>query len=74
MSSTPRKPVENEKNAIGKVQKLREELEEANAQLEKAQRELAELEGQRDSASDFKKHIDTIRRVLQEAERDAANG
>ena len=38
------------------------------------QRELAELEGQRDSASDFKKHIDTIRRVLQEAERDAANG
>ena len=31
--------LENEKNAIGKVQKLREELEEANAQLEKAQRE-----------------------------------
>ena len=30
---------ENEKNAIGKVQKLREELEEANARLEKAQRE-----------------------------------
>ena len=30
---------ENEKNAIGKVQKLSEELEEANAQLEKAQRE-----------------------------------
>ena len=30
---------ENEKNAIGKVQKLREELEQANAQLEKAQRE-----------------------------------
>ncbi len=30
---------DNEKNAIGKVQKLREELEEANAQLEKAQRE-----------------------------------
>jgi len=30
---------ENEKNAIGKVQKLREELEDANAQLEKAQRE-----------------------------------
>ena len=30
---------ENEKNAIGKVQKLREELEEANAALEKAQRE-----------------------------------
>ena len=30
---------ENEKNAIGKVQKLREELEEANAELEKAQRQ-----------------------------------
>ncbi len=30
---------ENEKNAIGKVQKLREELEAANADLEKAQRE-----------------------------------
>ncbi len=30
---------ENEKNAIGKVQKLREELEAANAELEKAQRE-----------------------------------
>lgn len=30
---------ENEKNAINKVQKLREELEAANAELEKAQRE-----------------------------------
>ena len=30
---------ENEKNAIGKVQQLREQLEQANAQLEKAQRE-----------------------------------
>ena len=30
---------ENEKNAIGKVQKLREDLEAANAHLEKAQRE-----------------------------------
>ncbi len=30
---------ENEKNAIGKVQKLREDLETANAELEKAQRE-----------------------------------
>ncbi len=30
---------ENEKNAIGKVQKLREDLESANAELEKAQRE-----------------------------------
>ncbi len=30
---------DNEKNSIGKVQKIREELEQANAQLEKAQRE-----------------------------------
>ncbi len=30
---------ENEKNSIGRVQKLREELESANAELEKAQRE-----------------------------------
>ena len=30
---------ENEKNSIGRVQKLREELESANARLEKAQRE-----------------------------------
>jgi len=30
---------DNEKNAIGKVQKLREELEQANAKLEQAQRE-----------------------------------
>ncbi|MBR2934945.1 MAG: AAA family ATPase, partial [Oscillospiraceae bacterium] len=30
---------DNEKNAIGKVQRLREELEQANAQLEQAQRE-----------------------------------
>ncbi|MCI9187457.1 MAG: ATP-dependent chaperone ClpB [Oscillospiraceae bacterium] len=30
---------DNEKNAIGKVQKLREELEQANARLEQAQRE-----------------------------------
>ena len=30
---------DNEKNAIGKVQKLREDLEAANADLEKAQRE-----------------------------------
>ena len=30
---------ENEKNAIGRVQKLREDLEQANADLEKAQRE-----------------------------------
>nr|WP_325257399.1 recombinase family protein [uncultured Oscillibacter sp.] len=39
-----------------------------------ARQELQELTRQRDSAADFKKHIDTIRRVLREAERDAAQG
>ena len=43
-------------------------------EIEAAQKELMELTQQRDSAADFKKHIDTIRRVLREAERDAANG
>ena len=43
-------------------------------ELEQARQELMELEQQRDSAADFKKHIDTIRRVLREAERDAAQG
>ena len=38
---------ENEKNAIGKVQKLREELEQANAELEKAQREYDLEQGRR---------------------------
>ena len=43
-------------------------------ELEQARQELMELEQQRDSAADFKRHIDTIRQVLQEAERDAAQG
>lgn len=43
-------------------------------EIETAQRELMELSVQRDSAADFKKHLDTIRRVLREAERDAAQG
>ena len=43
-------------------------------EIEVAQKELIELTQQRDSASDYKKHIDTIRRVLREAERDAAEG
>ena len=41
---------------------------------EEARKELMELTAQRDSAKDFKEHIDTIRRVLREAERDAAEG
>ena len=43
-------------------------------EMEQAKSQLIELTQQRDSAADFKKHIDTIRRVLQEAEQDAANG
>ncbi|WP_308542388.1 recombinase family protein [uncultured Oscillibacter sp.] len=42
-------------------------------ELEHTQQELAELTAQRDSAADFKKHIDAIRRVLREAQHDAAN-
>ena len=61
---------ENEKNAIGKVQKLREELEAANAALEKAQREYdlnraAELQYGR---------IPELRRQLEDEERIASAG
>ena len=45
-----------------------------SAEIEQAQETLRELCEQRDSASDFKKHMDTIRQVLQAAERDAACG
>ena len=44
------------------------------AEIEEAKAELADLIQQRDSAADFKKHMDTIRRVLKEAAADAANG
>lgn len=43
-------------------------------ELEDARQTLMELSAQRDSAADFKKHIDAIRRVLHEAKRDAAGG
>ncbi len=43
-------------------------------ELEQAQAELTQLTDQRDSASDFKKQIDTVRRCIREAEADAANG
>ena len=43
-------------------------------EIEQARVKLIDLTQQRDSAAEFKKHIDTFRRVLQEAERDAANG
>ena len=44
------------------------------AEIEQAQEELRALCEQRDSASDFKKHMDTIHNVLHAAERDAACG
>ena len=43
-------------------------------ELETARGELMELTAQRDSAKDFKEHIDTIRRVLGEAGGDGARG
>ena len=60
---------ENEKNAIGKVQKLREELEQANAQLEKAQREY-DLEK---AAQLQYGTIPSLQKQLQEEEAIAAN-
>lgn len=44
------------------------------AEIENARAELAELTQQRDSAADFKKHMDTIRRTLREASTDAEKG
>lgn len=43
-------------------------------ELEEAKKELAELTDKRDSAADFKKQIETVRRCIRDAERDAANG
>ena len=48
--------------------------EECEKEIKEAEREIYELEQQRQSNSEFKKQIDTIRRVLQDAKRDAANG
>ena len=39
-----------------------------------AEREISELEEQKNSDAAFREHIATLRRVLQEAKRDAANG
>ncbi len=44
------------------------------ASIEKAEKELAELYDKQNSKEEFKKHIDTIRSVLRDAERDAADG
>ncbi len=61
---------ENERNSIGKVQKLREELENANAELEKAQRAY-DLE--KASALQYGK-IPQLKKQLEESEKSSANG
>lgn len=43
-------------------------------EMDEAERQIYELEQQQLSKAEFKKHIDTIRRVLREAKRDAAQG
>lgn len=43
-------------------------------ELEEAKAQLRELTEKQDSAADFKKQIDTVRRCIREAEADAANG
>lgn len=61
---------ENEKNSIGKVQKLREQLEAANASLEKAQREY-DLETA--SVLQYGK-IPELKKQLEECEKTQAKG
>lgn len=43
-------------------------------EIEQAEREISELEAQQEKDTSFREHISTLRRVLQEAKRDAANG
>ncbi|MCI9157707.1 MAG: recombinase family protein [Lawsonibacter sp.] len=47
---------------------------ECDREIDKAERQIYELEQQQLSKAEFKKHIDTIRRVLREAKRDSAQG
>ena len=47
---------------------------ECDREMEEAERQIYDLEQQQLSKAEFKKHIDTIRRVLQNAKRDAAQG
>lgn len=44
------------------------------AEIDEAEKRIYELEEQQNSKAEFKKHIDTIRRVLHDAKRDAARG
>ena len=47
---------------------------ECDQEIDAAERQIYDLEQQQLSKAEFKKHIDTIRRVLREAKRDAAQG
>ena len=47
---------------------------ECDKEIDGAERQIYELEQQQLSKAEFRKHIDTIRRVLREAKRDAAQG
>ena len=47
---------------------------ECDKEIEEAERQIYELEQQQLSKEEFRKHIDTIRRVLHDAKRDAAQG
>lgn len=63
-------------NAMGKLSD-RDFLsmnKECDQEIDQAERQIYELEQQQLSKAEFKKHIDTIRRVLREAKGDAAGG
>lgn len=47
---------------------------ECDKEIDEAERQIYELEQQQLSKEEFRKHIDTIRRVLHDAKRDAAQG
>ena len=47
---------------------------ECDREIDETERQIYDLEQQQLSKDEFKKHIDTIRRVLREAKRDAAQG
>lgn len=47
---------------------------ECDKEIEEAERQIYELEQQQLSKEEFRKHIDTIRRVLHDAEQDADQG
>lgn len=65
-----------EYNVTGKItdQQFLSMNKQCEEEIETATQLMAELEEQRLSNEDFKKHIDSIRKVLREAQKDAAQG